>query len=230
MATPDATDTTSHSDKVDGQDLSTDDLPTASPPQIAATSAHWQNTLEELLRFPGMDPHMRLFRPGNPVGEITFALGITDSDYTIIENDWVAIADRVFEIQTCCLMLAKQVDFDIAADGWITWDVTSEWCDRVLQELQSKGFRTTCTALVPFVLRVYLRSKSWIRNRQPRGRQRHKQIMETLEPDECAVIKQCSMVAKGFSSVIRQTRQERIERAQEHNLQSDVLSGSGDSL
>lgn len=203
------------SEEEEGKGLHAATLSTMPSLPIAVTSTRWQTHLETLLRFPGMN-EMRLFRPGNPIAEIAFALGVTDSAYTIIESSWVTIAKRVFEIQTCCLMHAKHISFDIAADGWVTWDITAEWCDRVLQELQGKGFRTACTAMVAFVARVYLQTSSWVRFSRSRGRQRHKQIIDGLKPDPSAeAIKHCSMLAKGFTSLVKQSRSNAIKRAEE---------------
>lgn len=166
------------------------------------------------MRFPGMNPNVILFRAGSPIAEIAFGLGIIDAAYTIIENNWITIAERVFEIQTCCLMHAQHIDFDIAADGWITWDITAEWYARVLQDLQGKGFSTTCTAMVPFVLRVYSHTKSWVRYRQRLGRQMHKRVMDTLKSDPSAhqIVTTCSMVARGFTSVVRAIRRRKLEQ------------------
>lgn len=202
----------------EGQGLHAATPPTMPSPPIAVTSAHWKETLENLLRFPCMasDKNLTLFRPGNPIAQIALALGVTDSSYTIIEHDWVPIAERVFEIQTCCLMHARTLEFNIGTDGWITPDITAEWCARVLHDLQGKGFNTTCTAMVPFVLRTYLRRSSWMRYRQPRGRQMHKQIMDALKPGPGSeTITRCSMLANGFTSVVKQARTRRIERADE---------------
>ena len=57
--------------------------PTMPSPPIAVASAHWETTLENLLRFPGMesDKKLKLFRPGNPIAQIAFALGVTNSTY-----------------------------------------------------------------------------------------------------------------------------------------------------
>lgn len=207
------------SEEDEGHNLGTTAPPIRPSLPIAVTSAHWRSTLESLLRFPGMVSNRTLFRPGSPVAEIAFALGATDAAYTITENDWVPIAERVFEIQTCCLMHARDVDFDIASDGWVTWDMTAEWCARVLRSLQGKGFTTTtCTAVVPFVLRVYLQTRSWVRFQLPRGRQRHKQIMDALRPDPSAeMVTRCSNVAKGFASVVSAKRKRKIELAQLQN-------------
>lgn len=198
--------------------LETAALPTMPPLPIPVTSPHWQTALENLLRFPGMTPR-KLFRPGNPIAEIALALGVTDSDHSIIESSWVPIAERVFEIQTCCLMNARHITFDIAADGWITPGITTEWCARVLHDLQGKGFRTTCTAVVAFVARVYLQTASWIRFQHNRGKQRHRLIMDSLRPDPSAhqVIRTCSKVAGGFTSVVKQARKRAIEQAEEQN-------------
>lgn len=135
MTTPDVAGPSPQSYEDEGHELHDDTLPTRPLWSIAATSPHWQTTLESLLRFPGLDPKLKLFRPGNPVEAIASALGATDSAHTIIENDWVAIARRVFEIQTCCMMNAKQLDFAIDADGWVTWSPTADWCAHVLQKL-----------------------------------------------------------------------------------------------
>lgn len=198
--------------------LDTAALPTMPSLPIPVTSPHWKTTLENLLRFPGMRPR-RLFRPGNPIAEIALALGVTDSDYSIIESSWVPIAERVFEIQTCCLMNAGNITFYTAPDGWITWDITTEWCAQVLHDLQGKGFRTTCTAVVGFVARVYLQTGSWIRFQYPRGKRSHRQIMNSLRPDPRAhqVIATCSQVAGGFTSVVKQARKRAIERAEQGN-------------
>lgn len=187
---------------------------------IPVTSNRWQTTIENLLRFPGMvsQIEMRLFRTSNPIAEIALALGVTDSAYSIIESSWVPIAERVIEVQSCCMMNAKHIDFNIASDGWITWDVTAEWCARVMQDLQGKGFRTTSTAMVGFVVRVYLQTISWVRYRQFRGRQMHKQVMDALKPDPSAqVITRCSMMARSFTNAVRLNRKRAIERAEEQN-------------
>lgn len=187
---------------------------------IPVASNRWQTTLVNLLRFPGMvsQMEMRLFRPSNPIAEIALALGVTDSAYSIIESSWVPIAERVVEVGSCCMMNAKHIDFNIAADGWITWDITAEWCARVMQNLQDKGFRTTSTAMVAFVARVYLQTTSWVRYRQFRGRQMHKKIMDALKPDPSAqVITRCSMMARSFTNAVRLNRKRAIERAEEQN-------------
>jgi hypothetical protein len=191
------------------------------PVPIAFTSPHWRSTLEALLRFPGMKPNATLFRHGNPIAEIAFALGVTDRAYTITESNWVTIAERVLEIQTCCVMQARHVDFDIAADGWITPNITDEWYARVLQHLQGRGFSTTCTAMVPFVVRVYLQKRSWVRFQGVRGRQRHKKLMDALKTmgpasDASAkMVTSCSKVADGFTSDVRAIRKRRLEQAKD---------------
>lgn len=202
------------SEEDEGQDLHMSALPPRPSLPINVTEPHWRETLETLLRFPGMKPNVILFRPGSPIAEIAFALGVTDAAYTIIENNWVTIAERVFEIQTCCLMHAQHIDFDIAADGWITWDITAEWYARVLRDLQGKGFSTTCTAMVPFVLRVYSQTKSWVRYRPRSGRQMHKKVMDDLKSDPSAhhIVTTCSMVARGFTSVARAIRRRKLEQ------------------
>lgn len=203
------------SEEDEGQDLHRSALAPQPSLPINVTSPHWREFLETLLRFPGMKPNMMLFRPGSPIAEIAFALGVTDAAYTIVENNWVTIAERVFEIQTCCLMHAQHIDFDIAADGWITWDITAEWYARVLRDLQGKGFGTTCTAMVPFVVRVYSQTKSWVRFRHRSGRQMHKKVMDTLKSDPSAhqIVTTCSMVARGFNSVVRAIRKRKLEQA-----------------
>lgn len=200
---------------------------------ITVTSAHWKKTLERLLRFPGMVPHkeMRLFRPGNPIAEIAFVLGVTDSAYTITETSWAPIADRVFEVQTCCVMHAKHITFDVTADGWITRDITAEWYDRVLQDLQGKGFQTTCTAMVAFVARAYLQTSSWIRYRAYRGRQSHKQVMDALRHDPGAdAVKRCSMMAKGFTDAVRRSRKKAIQQAEKQYAPHEPLSYSDEDV
>ncbi|KAG6364713.1 hypothetical protein INS49_006317 [Diaporthe citri] len=187
----------------EGQGLHAATMPKIPSLPTAVASDRWQTNLETLLRFPGM---------------IALALGVTDSAYTIIESSWVKIAERVFEIQTCCLMHAKHITFDIAADGWVTWDITAEWYDRVLQDLQGKGFRTTCTAMIAFVARFYLQSSSWIRFSRSRGRQRHKRIMNGLKPDpSAALITRCSSLAKGFTNIVMQSRRRAIKRAEKQH-------------
>ncbi|KAH8783157.1 hypothetical protein F5883DRAFT_515973 [Diaporthe sp. PMI_573] len=244
MATPDATipalldpenlkseDVKSEDLEDEGQDLHMTTLPTSRTPPIAVTSPHWQSTLESLLRFPGMASNVKLFRPGSPIAEIAFALGVTDSAHTITENDWVTIAERVFEIQTCCLMHAQHIDFDIAADGWVTHEITAEWYARVLRDLQGKGFSTTCTTMVPFVLRVYLQTKSWVKFQRHRGRQRHKQVMDALRPDPSAeIVTRCSSLANGFTHVVRVIRKRRLEQAQQENAYHEVLPYSDDGI
>lgn len=200
---------------------------------IPVTSDHWRKTLETLLRFPGMVPRkeMRLFRPGNPIGEIAFALGITDSAYTITESSWVPIAERIFEVQTSCMMHVKHITFDVTADGWITWDITAEWYDRVLQDLQGKGFQTTCTAMVAFVARVYLKTSSWFKYRVYRGRQSHKLVMDYLRHKPGAdAIKHCSMMAKGFTSVVRLSRKKAIQQAEKQHPPHEPLSHSDEDV
>lgn len=200
---------------------------------ITVTSDHWKKTLEKLLRFPGMVPRreMRLFRPGNPIGEIAFALGVTDSAYTITESSWVPIAERIFEVQTCCMMHAKHITFDVTADGWITWDITAEWYDRILQDLQGKGFQTTCTAMVAFVARVYLQTSSWIKYRVYRGSQGHKQVMDYLRHKPGAdAIKHCSMMAKGFTSVVRLSRKKAIQQAEKQYSPHEPPSHSDEDV
>lgn len=213
----------------EGQSLHPATTSTIPSLQVAVTSDRWQTNLETLLRFPGMAQHseMKVFRPVNPIAEIAFALGVTDSAYTIIETSWVAIAERVFDVQTCCLKHAKDIDFDIAADGWVTWDITAEWYDRVLHDLQGQGFRTTCTAMVAFVTRVYLHTSSWIRFSRFRGRQRHKRIVHDLEPDSsAALIKRCSLLAQAFTSIVKQTRSSAIKRAEEREPHREALPHS----
>lgn len=209
------------------------DLSAVPSPPIAVTSAHWRTALENLLRFPGMvsHPHKSLFRPGNPIAEIALALGVTDPAFTIIEPSWVPIAERVFEIQTCCMMHAKHIDFVIAADGWVTWDITAEWCARVLQDLQGKGFHTTCTAMVPFVLRVYLQTKSWIRYRRPRGRQAHKRIVDSLRFEhDSETYQRCSMMANGFTSLVRQFRKRKLEKVLEQQSQHEIVPENDEDI
>lgn len=195
-------------------------LPTTPPQPISVTSAHWEKTLERLLRFPGMVSHkeMRLFRPGNQIAEIAFALGVTDSAYTITETSWATIAERVFEVQICCVMHDKHITFDVTADGWITQDITAEWYDRVLQDLQGKGFHTSCTAMVAFVARVYLQTSSWIKYRAPRGRQIHEKVMDGLRHDPGAdAVRHCLMMAKGFTDAARRSRKKAIQQAEKQH-------------
>lgn len=207
---------------------------TAMPFQpIAVTSGHWITTLEKLLRFPGMVSHkeMRLFRPGNPIAEIAFALGVTDPAYTITESSWGPIAERVFEVQTCCVMQAKHITFDVTADGWITRDITGEWYRRVLRDLQGKGFQTTCTAMIAFVARVYLQTSSWIRYRAPRGSQMHKKVMDALRNDPSAdAVKLCSIMAKGFTNIVRLSRKKAIQQADKQHSLHEPPSHSGEDI
>lgn len=173
-------------------------LPTTPSSPITVTSAHWETTLERLLRFPGMviRKFTKLFRPSDPIAEIAFALGVTDSAYTITEFSWVLIAKRVFEVQSSCVMHSDKITFDIDAGGWITQRITDEWCARISQDLQRKGFRTSCTAMVAFVARVYLRMSSWIRYRKHSGKQKHKQARDALEHDSGAkLVTHCSQMA-----------------------------------
>ncbi|KAI7785103.1 hypothetical protein LA080_008139 [Diaporthe eres] len=188
------------------------------PQPIAVTSDQWRKYLATLIRFPVMVRDMTLFRPSSPIAEIAFALGATDSTYTIIDTSWFMIAERVLDVQTCCLEHAKHINFDIAADGWITEDITAEWYDRVLQDLRGRGFRTACTAMVAFVARVYLQTSSWVRFDQDRGMERHGVMIDALKPDpSAAVIKRCSLLAKGFTSAVEQSRLNAIKRAEEQN-------------
>lgn len=212
----------------EAQDSQASTLPAMPPPSITLASDQWQITIEKLLRLPGMVPEkqVRLFRPSNPIAEIAFALGVTDSAYTITESSWVPIAERVFDVQTCCMMNAKDIKFDIAADGWITWDISAEWYARVVQDLQGedfhKDFRNATPAMVAFVARVYLQTQSWFRHHRKRGRQMHKQVMDSLRPHPSAgVVTRCSLMAKSFTTVVRLTRKRAIERVEEQNPHRD---------
>lgn len=212
-----------------GQGLHTITQPIILDPPITVKSADWQTTLEALLRLPGMvsDHEMNLFRTGNPIGEIAFALGVTDSAYTITESSWVPVAERVFEIQKRCLIHARNIEYYIAADGWNTEEITAEWCARVLQDLQRKGFSTACTAVVAFVARVYLRTRSWKRFGGAKGQYRHKRVIDALKPDPSAqLIERCSKMAKTFTNIVNNSRRAAVEGPEEQNSHRESPSDS----
>ncbi|ROV99071.1 hypothetical protein VMCG_06698 [Cytospora schulzeri] len=72
--------------------------------------------VEKLLRFPGVDASLNFFRPGVSVREIVIALRAIDEN-NIVAEDWVPVAERVFEVEQCCLLRAKELGFEVTTNG-----------------------------------------------------------------------------------------------------------------
>lgn len=181
--------------------------------------SQWQPQVEKLLRFPGVHAATKLFRPGNPVRDIAIALGAMDNN-NVVAGDWVPVARRVSEVEQCCLLRATELDFDVAADGWVTPNVTAEWCAGVLELVRRVYFDTACTALVPFVVRTYLRRRSWVRYRWPRTRREYKRMRSAVQPDP--ISKCCAVVASGFTLLFVEAKKKKRQQA--------VLVSEGDNL